>query len=152
MYLGSSFKKKGLKLSLLISLKQARCRNLNRQLIRLPFLLLGKLLVERLLKQPETSVRALVRCPDKAADLLPVGSNNLEVVTVADLTTSSTELTRACVGASAAVWCATGFADDTSFLNKLRTFVGLQSYPKKVSQPKRVACCILYSSFERSFQ
>lgn len=90
-------------------------------------------MVEKLLQQPGTTVRALVRSESKAAELLPsFGAPNLQVVQVADLTTNSAELTRACVGASGAVWCATGFSDDTSFLSQLKKAVGLPSAPKKV--------------------
>jgi hypothetical protein len=99
----------------------------------------GRLVVEELLSntlkmnsqnitRPEVRVRALVRDVSKAATLLPQ-SPLLEIVKC-DLGNTD-QLRKACAETSATVWCATGFSDSSSILDKLAALFKLKVTPKQ---------------------
>lgn len=91
----------------------------------------GRAVVEKLLLSPNvTSVRALVRDPQKVEDdfsKLPNAPGKLEVVR-GDLGREK-DIKRACEGMEAAIWTASGFSDRSSPLNKLKGLFGIVLTP-----------------------
>ena len=79
--------------------------------------------------RPEVVVRALVRDISKAETVLPNGSPLLEIVKC-DLGNTD-EIRKVCSDSSATVWCATGFSDSSSILDKLAALFKLTVIPKK---------------------
>lgn len=69
----------------------------------------GRLVVERLLRDDATHVLCVVRNATKAAAVLPAARGGCVTVVVADLEDAES-LGRACAGSDGAIWCATGFA------------------------------------------
>eukprot|EP00286_Rhodomonas_abbreviata_P027251 CAMPEP_0181306952 /NCGR_PEP_ID=MMETSP1101-20121128/10591_1 /TAXON_ID=46948 /ORGANISM="Rhodomonas abbreviata, Strain Caron Lab Isolate" /LENGTH=349 /DNA_ID=CAMNT_0023413077 /DNA_START=232 /DNA_END=1281 /DNA_ORIENTATION=- len=98
----------------------------------------GRQVVEFLLNPPSTlpqipvTVRALVRDVKKAEDILPTSSLDLQLV-ACDLTVPA-QIKSACNGATAAVWCATGFSDNSqrSVVDKLVGAFRLKFTPQEV--------------------
>ena len=96
----------------------------------------GRLLVEQLISNPTLQVTALVRNPKKAASALPSEHPNLRI-TRCDLgSASETELRRVLADADAAIWCASGFSDASSPLNRLRGLVGVALSPDNYLEVK----------------
>lgn len=100
----------------------------------------GRLVVQELLSnnlkmnsqnvsRPEVRVRALVRDISKAQSILPTESPLLEIVKC-DLGNMD-DLRKACVESTATVWCATGFSDSSSILDKLAALFKLKVTPKQ---------------------
>ena len=90
----------------------------------------GRLVVSRLLAEPGVrKVRALVRDKAKAEELLDMANGKLEVVTC-DLGSKS-KVVKACEGVDSAVWCATGFSDAASPINRLKGLFGVAVSPKR---------------------
>ena len=90
----------------------------------------GSLVIKELLSRDDgTTVRALVRDLDKAKLLLPAKSERLEIVKC-DLGTKS-ELAKACKDSDALIWCATGFSENSSPLDKFLALFKLKVMPKE---------------------
>ena len=71
----------------------------------------GRLVVEELLKAPNTQVRAIVRNATKAADVLPTHPDlSLFECDLAD--TTDAVVKEACTSAAGLIWCASGFTSD----------------------------------------
>ena len=90
----------------------------------------GSLVITELLNQEGTFVvRALVRDLAKAKKTLPPPSERLEIIEC-DLGTKS-DISRACKDSDALIWCATGFSENSSPLNKLFALFKIKLAPKE---------------------
>ena len=91
----------------------------------------GSLVITELLNcEDETFVvRALVRDLEKAKKTLPPASSRLEIVKC-DLGTKS-DISKACKDSDAIIWCATGFSDNSSPLDKFFALFKLKFTPKE---------------------
>jgi len=90
----------------------------------------GRIVVSKLIEtSPNVTVRAFVRDSAKAAEVLPTSSVQLEIFK-GDLG-SAADISRACEGADSAVWCATGFSDSATWVNKLRGLFGIAVMPSQ---------------------
>lgn len=90
----------------------------------------GRLVVQELLNRENSTiiVRALVRDVSKAKSILP-SSERLELLKC-DLS-NAVEVKRACEGTNAALWCATGFSDTSSPINKAIALFKLKFSPSQ---------------------
>ena len=86
-------------------------------------------MVQKLLSDGH-SVRALVRSADKAASVLPK-DDRLECQVVDFGTADAAALKTACADTDRCIWCATGFSDAASRLNKLKGLFGVAVTPKR---------------------
>lgn len=91
----------------------------------------GRYVVEELLNRGVSSVVALVRDVEKAAEVFPNSPSNLEIM-VCDLSDED-QISNALKDADAAIWCATGFSDAPakSFVAKLQSLFGIVFAPNK---------------------
>lgn len=97
----------------------------------------GQMVTKKLLDDGR-AVTAVVRSADKAADVLPTDSAQLEC-RVVDLATATDEtLKEACAGAGAAIWCASGFTDggESIDVRGMRSLSG--AFPDASAAPKVV--------------
>ena len=86
----------------------------------------GRLVVQELLRQEVSTVVAIVRDTDKAAEVFPNPPANLEIVQCDLLQPKQIE--RVLQGVDATIWCATGFSSNqqnTSILSKLKSLFGV---------------------------
>jgi hypothetical protein len=74
-------------------------------------------------------VRALVRDMEKAKKLLPAKSDRLEIVKC-DLG-SNNDLSKGCKDADAMIWCATGFSENSSPIDKFLALFKIKFTPKQ---------------------
>lgn len=91
----------------------------------------GSLVITELLNREDETyvVRALVRDLEKAKKTLPPASSRLEIVKC-DLGAKS-DITKACKDSDAIIWCATGFSDNSSPLDKFFALFKLKFTPKE---------------------
>lgn len=89
----------------------------------------GRLVVEDLLKR-DISVKCVVRDKGKSSKVLPPPSDKLEIVE--GNLGSPKEMKAWCEGTDAAIWCATGFSDATSNVNKVLGLLRLKFSPATV--------------------
>lgn len=83
----------------------------------------GRLVCSELLtNRPNTTIRAFVRDVQKAKDVLP-DSPCLEIVR-GDIDSLS-DINSVCTGADCTIWCATGFSDESTFINRMRGLLGI---------------------------
>lgn len=93
----------------------------------------GKLVVQQVLERPDmvnVKVRALTRSAQKAKTVLPAANDRLEIVQC-DLNKQS-DLQKSLRGASACIWCATGFSDGSNNIDKALGLFRLKFFPKEV--------------------
>lgn len=114
---------------------------------------LGRLVVKELLERNDTMVTAVVRDEAKAKAVLPLPDSRLVLAPKVDLTNPQ-DVKDLVQDAECVVWCATGFSDASSPIQKLRALLGLvsgESFDVKAlrllaqsvrdTQSCRVVCC-----------
>jgi hypothetical protein len=85
----------------------------------------GRLVVQELLNR-DVQVLAMVRSLDKAKEIFPDESSNLEILKC-DLT-SKTDIQQALEGCDSVIWCATGFSDaEPDIIERLKGLFGIAS-------------------------
>ena len=91
----------------------------------------GSLVISELLSRENGTfvVRALVRDLEKAKKTLPVTSERLEIVKC-DLGAKS-DIAKACKDSDALIWCATGFSENSSPVDKFLALFKLKFTPKE---------------------
>jgi len=89
----------------------------------------GRLVVEELLRTPQTQVRALVRNASKAADVLPTHPD-LSLFQCDLSETTDAVVKEACTSASGLIWCASGFTGDGESLD----CKGMQEFSKGLQE------------------
>lgn len=87
---------------------------------------LGRLVVKELLERNSTMVTAVVRDRAKARKVLPLPDSRLVLAPKVDLTNPQ-DVKDLVQDADCVVWCATGFSDASSPIQKLRALLGLVS-------------------------
>jgi dihydrodipicolinate reductase len=89
----------------------------------------GRLVVQELLNRENSTVvvRALVRDVGKAKTILPANSDRLEIVRCE--LSSSADVAKVCKDSDAIIWCATGFSDSSSPIDKLVALFRLKFSP-----------------------
>lgn len=91
----------------------------------------GSLVITELLSRPDETyvVRALVRDLEKAKKTLPPASSRLEIVKC-DLGSKS-DISKACKDSDSLIWCATGFSENSSPVDKFFALFKLKFTPKE---------------------